>query len=121
MSKSPKVVVLLFLAAFALAALSGCGGYKNNTPVDAAKLWVKAMVTHDTELMKYINHSSMPMFPPERCMEIATESNWGQYDVSKFQYKDLGNGEVEVTNPKGGKTILKMVQEGDKWFFTEID
>ncbi len=107
-------VALLLVAV--LIMVGGCGSHNNNTPVEGAKLFVEAMVNSDAELMKYINHSDI-FYPPQYCLQLATECNWAQYDLDEIKYKDMGNGKVEVTFPDGNKLTLEMVKENDKWYF----
>jgi len=113
--KNTAVILLLVVALM----VSGCSSPNNNTPVEGAKVFIKAMVTSDAELMKYINHSGI-FFPPQYCLEIATKDNWVEYDLNQFKYKDLGNGKVEVTFPDGGVLTLEMVKENGKWYFVNM-
>jgi hypothetical protein len=111
------VVVIIFL--FMVFMVSGCSAPNNNTPVEGAKIFIKAMVNSDAELMEYINHSGI-FFPPQYCLEIATKNNWAQYELSQFKYKELENGKVEVTFPDGRILTLEMVKENGKWYFSKM-
>lgn len=113
-----KTMTVLFLLVMVFI-VSGCGSPNNNTPVEGAKVFIKAMVSSDAKLMEYINHSDI-FFPPQYCLEIATKDNWGQYDLNKIKYKELENGQVEVTFPDGGILTLEMVKENGKWYFVNM-
>jgi len=116
MQKNSVIVLLILIMAF---IVSGCGNPKNNTPVEGAKVFVKAMVESDAELMKYINHSDI-FYPAQYCMQIATEKNWAQYDLDQFEYKDLGKGKVEVIYSGNEVATLEMVKENNNWFFVNM-
>ena len=116
-----KTNLILLLAIVVLLA-AGCeSSVSNQSPVGGAKSFVKAMVNHDANLMKKINHSHPLFYPPQHCLEMATRENWSQYRLDQFQYKDLGNGKVEVTFPDGKeKMTLEMVNENGRWYFSGL-
>jgi hypothetical protein len=110
-------VVVVLVAVFALRG----GGLDNATPEGAAAVFVKAMVTHDRDLMDRINRSLPLEYPTSYLMQQATEQGWSEYDLSGFAYRHLGRGVVEVTFPDGKKRRMQTVEENGRWYFSRWD
>jgi len=120
--KAPYIIVgavLLIIGAFVASNMAETGPGK--TPVDTAEVWVKAMVTSDPELMNKINHAEFFTWPTQHLMNLATEDNWGQYDLKDFEFTDLGGGKVEVAHPERRTMILTMTKENARWYFVDLD
>ena len=119
--KAPYIVgaVLLIIGAFVAFNMAETGPGK--TSVDTAKVWVKAMIASDPEVMDKINHSEFFAWPTQHLMNLATEDNWGQYDLKDFKYTDLGDGRVEVAHPELRTMILTTTKENGRWYFVDMD
>jgi hypothetical protein len=109
-------LVVLVIMAFMVC---GCGSPKNNTPVEGAKVFMKAMVNKDAKLMDQINHSGM-LWPTQYLMEISNDKDWGEINLKDCQYEDKGKGTVEVTVAEDSIITLKMIEENGKWYFVKL-
>jgi hypothetical protein len=85
-------LVVLVMMAFMVC---GCGSPKNNTPVEGAKVFMKAMVNKDAKLMDQINHSGM-LWPTQYLMEISNDKDWGEINLKDCQYEDKGREQLRL-------------------------
>jgi len=114
-----KDFVIFSLVLLMVFMVSGCGSPNNDTPVEGAKVFMKAMVNKDAKLMDQINHSGM-LWPTQYLMEISNDKDWGEINLKDCQYEDKGKGTVEVTVAEDSIITLKMIEENGKWYFVKL-
>jgi hypothetical protein len=111
------VAAAAVLVLVAVLAFRG-DGLDNRSPEAVAALYVKAMVTGDSALMDKINRSGPLEFPTDMLMQDAVDYNWAQYDLAKFAYRRLPDGNVvEIIFPDGRTERIRTVAENGRWYF----
>ncbi|MBT2692560.1 hypothetical protein [Bacillus sp. ISL-55] len=118
--KGIKILLLTSLIVF----LSACGA-NNDTPMEAAKTFMKSLVEGDLELNTEVNHSDLLSYPPFHMIDIANDRNLVGKSLGDFTFAETDDPKVIlVTWEEEGETKewkLKFNQEKEGYFFVDKD
>lgn len=112
-----RKALAILLSVLFLCGLTGCGGPKLDTPIDAAKTWTKAMVKADSKLMDQVNRSDFFSYPTHYLMQQANEDGWVGLDHGQFTYEEVGERIVKISHPQMGDSYIEVRQQDGKWYF----
>jgi len=117
-------VFKFFILTSLITILGACGG-QNDTPMDAAKTFMKSLVDGDVELNSQVNHSDALSFPPQHMIDMANNNELVGKSMDNFTFSKTDDPKaILVTWKENDETeewVLKFNQEKEGYFFVDLD